>query len=62
MKRIGMTQIVIAHRLSTIEDADTILYLERGHKIAEGPRDHLLATCPGFRTMWEMMQLPAVQS
>lgn len=61
MKRRGMTQIVIAHRLSTIEDADRIVYLEKGEKIAEGSRDELLATCPGFKTMWEMMQLPAIK-
>ncbi len=48
-----MTQILIAHRLSTIEDADKILYLERGRKIAEGTKDELLATCKGFRVMWE---------
>ena len=58
MKNLGMTQIVIAHRLSTIEDADKIIYLERGQKIAEGPREVLLETCPGFKAMWEMMKLP----
>lgn len=59
MKKLGMTQIIIAHRLSTIEDADKIIYLEKGEKVAEGNRDELLATCPGFKTMWEMMKLPS---
>lgn len=50
-----VTQIIIAHRLSTIEDADKIIYLEIGEKVAEGTRDELLHSCPGFRRMWEMM-------
>ena len=55
-----VTQIVIAHRLSTIEHADHIIYLERGEKVAEGTKDELIATCPAFRHMWELMQLGAV--
>ena len=50
-----MTQIIIAHRLSTIEDADKIIFLENGKKIAEGTKDELLSCCPGFRMMWNML-------
>ncbi len=50
-----MTQIIIAHRLTTIEDADKIIYLENGKKLAEGTKDELLRTCEPFRHMWEMM-------
>lgn len=53
-----VTQIIIAHRLSTIEDADKIIYVDRGEKIAEGTRDELLVSCPGFRLMWEMLHRP----
>ncbi len=53
-----MTQLIIAHRLSTIEDADKIIYLEKGEKIAEGTKDELLQICPGFRRMWELMHNP----
>lgn len=49
------TQIVIAHRLSTIEDADKIIFLEKGEKIAEGTKEELLISCPPFRRMWEML-------
>ncbi|CCB86272.1 ABC transporter ATP-binding protein [Parachlamydia acanthamoebae] len=50
-----MTQIIIAHRLSTIEDADRIIYLEKGQKIAEGTKEELLQSCEGFRVLWQMM-------
>lgn len=52
-----MTQIIIAHRLSTVEDADKIVYVEQGEKVAEGTKDELLKNCEGFRRMWELMQL-----
>lgn len=51
-----VTQIIIAHRLSTIEHVDKIIYLEKGQKVAEGSKDELLKSCPGFRLMWEMMK------
>ncbi len=50
-----VTQIIIAHRLSTIEDADKIIYLEKGVKVAEGTKEELLKNCPGFKKMWELM-------
>lgn len=50
-----MTQIIIAHRLSTIEDADKIIFLDKGEKIAEGTKEELLQSCPPFRHMWQML-------
>lgn len=47
-----MTQVIIAHRLSTIENADRIIYIEKGEKLAEGTKEELLATCPAFERMW----------
>ncbi|MGM0440145.1 MAG: ABC transporter ATP-binding protein [Chlamydiota bacterium] len=51
----SVTQILIAHRLTTIEHADKIIYLEKGHKIAEGNKDTLMEKCQNFRLMWEVM-------
>jgi len=52
--RGSVTQVIIAHRLSTIEDADKIIYLEKGEKIAEGSKQDLLSNCVSFARMWEM--------
>lgn len=50
-----MTQILIAHRLSTIEDADRIIYLEKGAKVDEGTKEELLQRCQPFKRVWELM-------
>ena len=50
-----MTQIIIAHRLSTIDNADKIIFLEKGKKIAEGTKNELLKSCLPFRHMWETL-------
>lgn len=50
-----VTQLIIAHRLTTIEDADKIVFLDQGEKIAEGTKEELLKTCPGFRAMYEAL-------
>lgn len=52
-----ITQIIIAHRLSTIENADRIIQLENGEKIAEGTFQELLMHSPSFRKMWELMHV-----
>ena len=50
-----ITQIIIAHRLSTIEDADKIIFIAHGKKIAEGTKDELLERCPQFKKMWDIL-------
>jgi ATP-binding cassette subfamily B protein len=37
----GRTAIIVAHRLTTLQRADTILILENGHCIEQGPRQQL---------------------
>ncbi len=58
----SVTQIIIAHRLSTIEDADRLIYLEKGQKLNEGDKKELLDSCPPFRKMWDLLQVGTVQA
>ena len=48
-----VTQILIAHRLSTIENADRIVYIEKGKVMAQGTRAFLFDFCPPFKKMWD---------
>ena len=38
----GRTVFVIAHRLSTVQEADRILFLERGRIVEQGSHDELM--------------------
>ncbi len=51
--RSGRTAFVIAHRLSTIRDADTILVMEAGRIVEQGPHDELMARRGVY---WRMQQ------
>lgn len=44
----GLTRIVIAHRLSTVINADKLIYLDNGQKIAEGTFSELRKLVPQF--------------
>jgi ATP-binding cassette, subfamily B, bacterial PglK len=46
-----LTVIMIAHRLSTVRRCDTILELEHGRVVAQGPYDQLLKSSPSFLRM-----------
>lgn len=50
-----VTQVIIAHRLGTIENADRIIFIDRGEKIAEGTREELIQSCDQFRLMWDTL-------
>jgi len=49
-----ITQIIVAHRFSTIEDADRIIFIQEGQKIADGSKEELLKSCPPFKLMWDL--------
>jgi ABC-type multidrug transport system fused ATPase/permease subunit len=49
----GRTTFAVAHRLSTVRDASRIIVLDRGHCVAMGRHDELLAECSLYRCMWE---------
>ena len=42
---------MIAHRLSTVQGCDTILMIERGQIVAQGPYADLLGKNAKFRAM-----------
>lgn len=46
-----LTVIMIAHRLSTVRRCDTIMELEHGRLVAQGPYDQLLKSSPSFQRM-----------
>jgi ATP-binding cassette subfamily B protein/subfamily B ATP-binding cassette protein MsbA len=48
------TAIVITHRLSLLALANRILVMQRGKVVADGTCDHLLATSPMFRELWDL--------
>lgn len=48
------TIVIIAHRLSTVRNADNIIFLNKGEKIAMGDFDSLLDQVPNFKRMVEL--------
>ncbi len=52
-----LTLILIAHRLSTIQNADQIIYLEKGRIAAKGNFEELRAAVPNFAVQADLMGL-----
>ncbi|WP_248906304.1 ABC transporter ATP-binding protein [Halocatena marina] len=48
------TTFVIAHRLSTVRDADTILVIEDGQIVEQGPHDALIAEDGLYANLWRV--------
>lgn len=46
-----LTILLIAHRITTVRRCDTIVELEHGRVVAQGPYDLLLETSPSFRRL-----------
>ncbi|MFD3730001.1 ABC transporter ATP-binding protein [Streptomyces sp. NPDC058632] len=56
----GRTSFVIAHRLSTIRDADTILVMENGSIVEQGPHEKLLAAGGAYARLYRAQFAQAV--
>jgi ATP-binding cassette, subfamily B, bacterial MsbA len=50
---LGRTSFVVAHRLSTLRNADRVLVLDAGVRVAFAPHEELLRDCPLYRKLWE---------
>ncbi len=50
---LGRTSFVVAHRLSTLRNADRVLVLDAGERVAFAPHDELLRDCPLYRKLWD---------
>ena len=53
------TAIIITHRLSLLALASRILVMHEGQIVADGTRDHLLATSPLFQELWDLQSKKA---
>jgi ABC-type multidrug transport system fused ATPase/permease subunit len=51
------TTLIIAHRFSTVMSADKIVVMHEGQIIDEGCHDHLVSTCPLYRSLYETQLL-----
>jgi ABC-type multidrug transport system fused ATPase/permease subunit len=47
----NLTILLIAHRITTVRQCDTIVELENGRVVAQGPYDLLMETSPSFRKL-----------
>ncbi|MGQ9367155.1 peptidase domain-containing ABC transporter [Azospirillum sp. A39] len=49
----GRTVLIVSHRLSTIAGADTIVVMDGGRIVDNGPHADLLTRCSIYRHLWE---------
>lgn len=48
----GRTMLIVSHRLSMLTMCHSIIVLEKGLLIGNGPHDELLQTCPIYADLW----------
>lgn len=53
MRRRTCTSFVVAQRISTVRTADRILLMDKGHLVAQGTHEHLMATSPLYGAILE---------
>lgn len=54
------TIVVVAHRLSTIVNADKIIVVDEGKKVAEGTHKQLMKTCKIYKDLYESEESASV--
>jgi ATP-binding cassette, subfamily B, bacterial HlyB/CyaB len=55
MSRIvaGKTTIIVSHRLSALRNCDTILVIDKGQIVGNGPHTSLVDSCLTYRLLWD---------
>jgi len=55
MSRIvaGKTTIIVSHRLSALRNCDTILVIDKGQIVGNGPHGNLVDSCLTYRMLWD---------
>ena len=55
MSRIvaGKTTIIVSHRLSALRNCDTILVIDKGQIVGNGPHGNLVDDCLTYRMLWD---------
>jgi ABC-type multidrug transport system fused ATPase/permease subunit len=54
----SVTMLVIAHRLSTVRESDSVVFVDHGRVIGDGPFRELERALPAFAHMVELAALP----
>ncbi len=49
----GRTTLIVAHRFSTLRNAHRILVFEHGCIVGDGSHEHLYATCPLYKELYD---------
>lgn len=47
------TVLIVSHRLSMLKEADSIIVLQHGAVVGQGPHPQLLEECSLYRTLWQ---------
>jgi ATP-binding cassette, subfamily B, bacterial HlyB/CyaB len=55
MSRIvaGKTTVIVSHRLSALRNCDTILVIDKGQIVGNGPHGNLVDSCLTYRMLWD---------
>lgn len=53
ISKLNCTRILITHRLNTIKNADNIIFMDKGHIIAQGSHNDLIKTNRKYKSLYQ---------